>query len=391
MAIYIYKNNQQTGPFEEGKVVDWLKEGKLSAEDLGCRTGSDEWQALKVLFPQAVPIAAQNISPPGIVENISGAEKMPAVTKKRSGKKFLTGCGIALIIGLLLSAGLGFWLYRNLFPSIDKADLPDTVGKFNLGKSFPVKGNFLGTMTSYGAEYETEAAGRKTGLTYFLKNYSSESGAVSEADANNCERADLAKSGLLKDKTGKEVGAFKYCGGTLHFRNKTRFVTIYKFVLTKAKLAEANDDEIISFVKNLPFNSDLDMSGFASAYPSVKNDDKSKNSDSNSDADSALPEGVLSVSQFNKDYGKGADRSLEVSVKGYILSAPSAPSDSGSSGLTFLYEKEGDYSTKISCWFESENAPPFVKLKGMQYITIKGTLEANGSSDLRNCKLVSAE
>jgi hypothetical protein len=407
MSFYIYKNNQQSGPFEEAKILEWLREGKLSTEDLGCRAGATEWQALKILFPQAVgageaakaaPVSAAEASSPVAaavgVQNAVGGET-PVAAKKGGGKKFLVGCGSALIIGLLISAGLGFWIYRNLFPATDKNDLPDTVAKFKLGKSYPVKGNVWGTMTSYGAEYETDssaAGAKKTGLTYFLKNFSSESDAISEAATNKCDRPTSAKTGSLKDKSGKDVGTFNYCNGSLDFRNKTRAVSIFKFVLTKSDLAEATDDEVINFVKSLPFNSDLDMSGFASAYPSVKTDDKSTVSSTNTTStttNSTAPGGVLSVSEFEGKYGKGVNQSMEISVRGYILSAPSV---TGSTGLTFLYEKEGEYSTKVSCWFEGgADASQFTKLKGMQYITVRGTLEPDQGSDLKKCKLVSNE
>ena len=50
MSIYISKNNQQVGPFEESAVLEWLKTGQLSGEDFGCRAGEKEWHSLKTLF-----------------------------------------------------------------------------------------------------------------------------------------------------------------------------------------------------------------------------------------------------------------------------------------------------------------------------------------------------
>lgn len=61
MSIYISKNNQQQGPFEEAAVLEWLRTGQLSPNDLACRTGSNEWQRLEVLFPNAsVPQTGNN-------------------------------------------------------------------------------------------------------------------------------------------------------------------------------------------------------------------------------------------------------------------------------------------------------------------------------------------
>lgn len=41
MSVYIYKNDQQTGPFEERKILEWLKSGKLSGEDFAYRKNDD--------------------------------------------------------------------------------------------------------------------------------------------------------------------------------------------------------------------------------------------------------------------------------------------------------------------------------------------------------------
>ena len=58
MTIYISKNNQQLGPFEELKVLEMLRRGELSRDDLAIRHGENEWQKLGVFFPNvgnAVP------------------------------------------------------------------------------------------------------------------------------------------------------------------------------------------------------------------------------------------------------------------------------------------------------------------------------------------------
>ena len=51
MSIYIYKNNQQAGPFEESKVLEWLANGQLSPDDMAVKQGDKDWKPLKVLFP----------------------------------------------------------------------------------------------------------------------------------------------------------------------------------------------------------------------------------------------------------------------------------------------------------------------------------------------------
>lgn len=50
MSIYLSKNNQTTGPFEESVILDWLNKGQLKPEDLACRQGAASWQPLNTLI-----------------------------------------------------------------------------------------------------------------------------------------------------------------------------------------------------------------------------------------------------------------------------------------------------------------------------------------------------
>lgn len=67
MQIYIYKNNQQAGPFADSAIQNWLRNGQLSVEDFACRRGDAGWQPLKILFPaltQLVSKPAVSVSSP---------------------------------------------------------------------------------------------------------------------------------------------------------------------------------------------------------------------------------------------------------------------------------------------------------------------------------------
>lgn len=46
MLMYIHKNNQQYGPYEQGAVIEWLRNGERSLTDLAIREGMSEWQPL---------------------------------------------------------------------------------------------------------------------------------------------------------------------------------------------------------------------------------------------------------------------------------------------------------------------------------------------------------
>ncbi len=50
MQIYINKNGQQLGPFEEDKVFEMLAMGEVSPDDFAIRQGDRDWQKLETFF-----------------------------------------------------------------------------------------------------------------------------------------------------------------------------------------------------------------------------------------------------------------------------------------------------------------------------------------------------
>jgi hypothetical protein len=63
MSTLIYKNNVQTGPFEDAQILQGMGEGVYSPDDLGWREGLANWTPLRELFPQA---AATRAVPPAV-------------------------------------------------------------------------------------------------------------------------------------------------------------------------------------------------------------------------------------------------------------------------------------------------------------------------------------
>ena len=78
MQIYVSRNNQQLGPFEEAKVLEMLGSGGLAANDLAIRQGEQQWQPLARLFQgvavsnPATPAAAQPASKSRTTIRLSG-------------------------------------------------------------------------------------------------------------------------------------------------------------------------------------------------------------------------------------------------------------------------------------------------------------------------------
>lgn len=105
MQIYINKNGQQHGPFDEAKVLEMLRNGQFSPNDFGIKYGQQNWQKLGEMFPQ--PKQPANI-PPINKPNIQVNQQVtPTSTKSGSSKGImfgLLGCGgliLLSVVGLL--------------------------------------------------------------------------------------------------------------------------------------------------------------------------------------------------------------------------------------------------------------------------------------------------
>lgn len=59
MQMYVSRNNQQLGPFEEAKVLAMLGSGELSTTDLAIRQGEQQWQPLAGIYQ-----GVANLNPP---------------------------------------------------------------------------------------------------------------------------------------------------------------------------------------------------------------------------------------------------------------------------------------------------------------------------------------
>jgi uncharacterized protein DUF4190/uncharacterized protein DUF4339 len=51
MAIYIRKDHQRLGPFDDNEVLAGLRDHKYFADDLGSRDGMADWKPLRDLYP----------------------------------------------------------------------------------------------------------------------------------------------------------------------------------------------------------------------------------------------------------------------------------------------------------------------------------------------------
>ncbi|GGA49495.1 RDD family protein [Dyella nitratireducens] len=60
MEVWIGRNGERHGPYQEEQVKEWLRSGQLSPDDLAWYDGLADWRPLSMLFPQDKPAPAPN-------------------------------------------------------------------------------------------------------------------------------------------------------------------------------------------------------------------------------------------------------------------------------------------------------------------------------------------
>lgn len=113
MPIYINKNGQQSGPYEDHVVIDQLLSGHLSPNDLGIRHGDASWQKLGDMFPDIAAVAQAPAAAYNPIGNPAPANVVasPAPAARKGGclKAGLIGVGLLLLLlGIASAAGSRF-------------------------------------------------------------------------------------------------------------------------------------------------------------------------------------------------------------------------------------------------------------------------------------------
>lgn len=122
MQIYVHKNNQQLGPFDEGSVNDKLRSGVFDGTEMAIRQGESTWTPLRQMFPNAGPAvaAAPFAAPPPIhaappVQTPPPASAAP-IYRKTVLQKIIFGLAFLGFVGLLVFAVM---LMQSVGPSGD--------------------------------------------------------------------------------------------------------------------------------------------------------------------------------------------------------------------------------------------------------------------------------
>jgi len=81
----------------------------------------------------------------------------------------------------------------------------------------------------------------------------------------------------------------------------------------------------------------------------------------------------------------------EIVVRGYAPLASRVPQPGDDQGSVFLKEKGNDSALELTCWFSKHQTQEFSKIKGEQYITVKGIFNGEAGVDLKFCQLLRIE
>lgn len=225
-------------------VREMLENGQFSSSDSAIRQGDKEWKKLGDFYPN-------------IGNKINVASPVVSViTPKKNRKGLLFGCGGFLLVGLLVVSVLGFFVYRNMFPSDSLEDLPDTVsaggsGNFKLETRYPPKGNIWGTETTFVGLYENES--KTDTIIYMLTVYSDEETAKKNLQTQLDKTCQPGEKPIYFSfaENGKEFSQGATCAVPLYIRKDDKLVTIGG-TGTKASIW-------IEFAENLPFNKGAKM------------------------------------------------------------------------------------------------------------------------------------
>jgi hypothetical protein len=81
----------------------------------------------------------------------------------------------------------------------------------------------------------------------------------------------------------------------------------------------------------------------------------------------------------------------EITIRGYTPTAASMPRPGDDQGAVRLEEKGQHAPRQVTCWFSNDQAAEFSKIKGGEYVTVKGIFNGEAGAELKFCKLVKIE
>ncbi len=120
---YVYKNDQQYGPFADAELIDWSQAGYLQPNDLVWRTGMPGWStaaAVPGLFPAAAALPHQATATPTIAPSPtpSAAPSQRTQSSDPTGEGRFSGSIIAFVFATAIVLIAIAWIFNQF----DKED-----------------------------------------------------------------------------------------------------------------------------------------------------------------------------------------------------------------------------------------------------------------------------
>lgn len=143
--IYIFKNNQQSGPYEEHVVLDQLKSGVLSPDDMAVRHGESQWQPLRTLFPGVARVPTPppvEFAPPASMPAAATVNSVGPPPQYRSTALQKVFFGLCLLGAIGILAAAVYYIFSFTSSGNLEADL-SRLGYRDLAKYLAI-GTFVG-------------------------------------------------------------------------------------------------------------------------------------------------------------------------------------------------------------------------------------------------------
>lgn len=119
MEVWIGRNGERHGPYQEEQVREWLRSGELSPDDLAWRDGLADWQALSVLYPQDKPAPAPaSYGPPPLQARANVAQVDYAGFWQRFGAWVIDLIVLMIPSMIVMYASGGLEAYKHLMEQI---------------------------------------------------------------------------------------------------------------------------------------------------------------------------------------------------------------------------------------------------------------------------------
>lgn len=165
--------------------------------------------------------------------------------------------GALFFIGLVGVIGIAEYNSR---PRITEADLPPSVGNFNLQDKGNSNGSIFGLRKNFYATYADASNPKKT-IGYDLTRYTFERHASDPArHFYLCNTDKTRKDAEVKNAAGEPVGSITVCSEGIKLRNGTRVLELRPasdYSVKEGSAVRAVNDELIQFAKALAFNAGL--------------------------------------------------------------------------------------------------------------------------------------